>query len=652
MKKKVIFLLYASIFLLSFGQSVTLDEAQRAAINHSHRITHNTTEVETILPIMSGGKVCLYQITLTDGSWCYVSADKRITPILAYGTSTDFYDDIPDAFIDLLDWYVDQVDDIDNYERDSVADNSFWDTLLFPARAYPEEYTLGTGMLNTTGKGDMKWRQKKNNDDGCTPSYNQDCPIGLLDCDCFHTPVGCGAVAMGMVMWYWQWPKCYQWNLMPSALYNTTPEAQANTVSEFLRYCGDLSGMSYSCLGSSTIGPNIKSALHGFGYTSARVYDKDDWWPWAWRCLLLSEIDNKRPVIYYGQSSNINFTSGHFFVIDGYKYNPDLMFHVNFGHGSPEAWCTLTDILEIGLTDTHNYSYQNTAIIGISPQYNETEITQVCYNQIQSYDWRTEYASSFIHIPAINELLTIEFGGRLFLEAGSEIVLQPGFEAKLGSEVTACINEGLIDQMDISWSLLQGSVQTGGDLTICTQNADSWEFKVKSGSSYVYQGAGSINEDCTTIWENISIPVGRYRANLVLKNSYGKRLESSINIDITRGDSLAISIESSNVDSEDIDYENQTEPNRETSAFQHNSIFQDSLYPNPTSWEVTVSVDGEVQAIVIYNAMGQPVGGWKLQAVEGDVAILDVSSLPTGNYLLTVRTTDNIVTKKLVVQRR
>ena len=76
------------------------------------------------------------------------------------------------------------------------------------------------------------------------------------------------------------------------------------------------------------------------------------------------------------------------------------------------------------------------------------------------------------------------------------------------------------------------------------------------------------------------------------------------------------------------------------------------LYPNPTSWEVTVSVDGEVQAIVIYNAMGQPVGGWKLQALEDGVAILDVSSLPTGNYLLTVRTTDNIVTKKLVVQRR
>ena len=76
------------------------------------------------------------------------------------------------------------------------------------------------------------------------------------------------------------------------------------------------------------------------------------------------------------------------------------------------------------------------------------------------------------------------------------------------------------------------------------------------------------------------------------------------------------------------------------------------LYPNPTSWEVTVSVDGDVQAIVIYNAMGQPVGGWKLQALEDGVAILDVSSLPTGNYLLTVRTTDNIVTKKLVIQRR
>ena len=64
------------------------------------------------------------------------------------------------------------------------------------------------------------------------------------------------------------------------------------------------------------------------------------------------------------------------------------------------------------------------------------------------------------------------------------------------------------------------------------------------------------------------------------------------------------------------------------------------LYPNPTSGELTVTVGGDVQAIVIYNAMGQPVGGWNMLSMAGGRVTLDVSPLPDGIYLLTVRITD------------
>ena len=64
------------------------------------------------------------------------------------------------------------------------------------------------------------------------------------------------------------------------------------------------------------------------------------------------------------------------------------------------------------------------------------------------------------------------------------------------------------------------------------------------------------------------------------------------------------------------------------------------LYPNPTSGELTVTAEGEVQAIVIYNAMGQPVGGWNMLSMAGGRITLDVSPLPDGTYLLTVRTID------------
>ena len=64
------------------------------------------------------------------------------------------------------------------------------------------------------------------------------------------------------------------------------------------------------------------------------------------------------------------------------------------------------------------------------------------------------------------------------------------------------------------------------------------------------------------------------------------------------------------------------------------------LHPNPTSGELTVTAEGDVQAIVIYNAMGQPVGGWNMLSMAGGRITLDVSPLPDGTYLLTVRTID------------
>lgn len=57
----------------------------------------------------------------------------------------------------------------------------------------------------------------------------------------------------------------------------------------------------------------------------------------------------------------------------------------------------------------------------------------------------------------------------------------------------------------------------------------------------------------------------------------------------------------------------------------------EKYYPNPTDGKVTVSTDGEVEAIVIYT--------------------LDVSSLADGIYLLTVRTKNGTTVKKLTVAR-
>ena len=75
------------------------------------------------------------------------------------------------------------------------------------------------------------------------------------------------------------------------------------------------------------------------------------------------------------------------------------------------------------------------------------------------------------------------------------------------------------------------------------------------------------------------------------------------------------------------------------------------LYPNPTDGELTIGVAGEVQSIVIYNAMGRPVGGWNLRRItEGQVS-LDLNTLPAGTYIVRIQTADNITARRIIVAR-
>ena len=76
------------------------------------------------------------------------------------------------------------------------------------------------------------------------------------------------------------------------------------------------------------------------------------------------------------------------------------------------------------------------------------------------------------------------------------------------------------------------------------------------------------------------------------------------------------------------------------------------LYPNPTSGEVTIAVEGEVQAVDVYNAAGQAVGGWGTLSMAPGRVTLDVGALPEGAYVVKVRTPAGTAVKKLLVSRR
>ncbi len=76
------------------------------------------------------------------------------------------------------------------------------------------------------------------------------------------------------------------------------------------------------------------------------------------------------------------------------------------------------------------------------------------------------------------------------------------------------------------------------------------------------------------------------------------------------------------------------------------SASQLSVYPNPTSTEITISgVEGIIDEISIYNKLGQRV----IQEMKPSNTI-DVSWLPQGLYIVEVVWDSHLVRKKLIVQ--
>ncbi len=74
----------------------------------------------------------------------------------------------------------------------------------------------------------------------------------------------------------------------------------------------------------------------------------------------------------------------------------------------------------------------------------------------------------------------------------------------------------------------------------------------------------------------------------------------------------------------------------------NNSI---TLYPNPTNNEVSVSSESLINSIEIYNSLGQKV---YTETINSKEKTIDISSLPSGVYVLGAKTDDGIMRKKII----
>lgn len=635
MKKCDLFLSLAIFLFMAFTVSaqtyISAENAQTVAVNFMKRISKSTPVIANVKLESMNDMECIYKFIFSDSSWCIVPANRIAHPILAYGLSP--HSDENDGLNYLIDWYKAQISSLGMRTDVCEEVNILWDDLSHDAIGQ-ERYIPGISLLNSTGRGFNKWNQYGNNSGGCSPSYNQYCPISD-SCDCGHKPVGCGAVAIGQVLWYWSWAKYNSflqnrnWEMLPNELRNTTPSDSSTAIATFLRDCGTVVDMTYWCPGSWTFMENIESALQDHGYESAKKYLKSDWsYGNSWLNLIRSEIDNGRLVIYYGDDGL--WTSGHFFVIDGYDAINPYLFHINYGHGHPGSYATLYTITD--------YPYHHRAIVGISPKYPQN-ITQLTYNNVPTY--RKEVAVSNINLPNSNNNLSVEDTGTFHLVAGNEIVLSPGFHAKYGCNFSAKINNNLVGAVNISVPFWPNAylLNTSSPFYIYAYNANSVECYIKDRNGHIiFQRAGSVASDTINLWDGTGASgTGVYTCYVRLKNSYGRYLENLFTITAIRGEGSAKG------DCIETDVP-------ETSLWDKDNEKNDiAVYPNPTNGIVHISVPcAKPFNIYVRNETGQ------LIYYDGDIKVnqydVDLSHFPRGLYLVSIETYNNILTKKLTLQ--
>ncbi len=77
-------------------------------------------------------------------------------------------------------------------------------------------------------------------------------------------------------------------------------------------------------------------------------------------------------------------------------------------------------------------------------------------------------------------------------------------------------------------------------------------------------------------------------------------------------------------------------------SYVNNSI---TLYPNPTNSEVNISSESLINSIEIYNSLGQMV---YTETINSKEKTIDISSLPSGVYVLGAKTENGIMRKKII----
>lgn len=248
------------------------------------------------------------------------TADDSAAELLAYGDSALDPDNLPPAFVHLM----------ENYDARIAAQTGSAGS----RRAAPKKVTYANvpKLMSTT------WNQ--------TAPFNDLCPI----IDGTRTMTGCVATSLAQVLYYHKQPTAmrgyrtygyttnggrrvnfgldfaatnFDWSHMRASYNNGAGStAEREAVAQLMYACGIAAKMHYNASSSSALGylaaDGVNDMMEGLTATMSE-FDEE---------LVVSELRAGRPVIYGGEDAN---HVGHSFVIDG--VNTSGQFHCNMGWG-------------------------------------------------------------------------------------------------------------------------------------------------------------------------------------------------------------------------------------------------------------------------------------------------------------------------------
>lgn len=312
--------------------------------NYESKKTSKERKIKEVFPVKDEKKeTVFYIINYEKKGFLILSADKRISPVLAYSENNEFRTNEKSYNSGIANWLNMTMKTIQIARENNIKQTDLvkaeWDIFLSqpgslnipdlgPCALYENE--IIEPLLST------RWEQGN--------GFNAYMPF-LADCDIpgGRAWAGCVPLAIAQIMKYHEYPSTYNWDDMPNRNNSLSTAGLIRDIHQEL-------DVEYDCEGTGVnnpINPTIALLTNHYNYSTANKSNFNSE-------IIKQELSLNRPVLLKGSEDNTQIFrafKGHFWVCDGVKkiktcYSDEngniinswfsVTYHMNWGWGGDE----------------------------------------------------------------------------------------------------------------------------------------------------------------------------------------------------------------------------------------------------------------------------------------------------------------------------